>query len=325
MLSTALCVRHAYRAFPCASSRHCTAVGRYPVEGLLQAPPTAAFHGPAAAAGLNHLGLPTGTALRVARLHAPASLNIGQKDALRCPSASRHPEAPLDHTSTPVRPGQTFVKGLLLDVAGTLLSPSEPITDVYRRFATGHDLKLSDNEMLVRFRAAYNKPWTRSSLRYVGDARDFWRFMVSETTGCDDEDYFERVYEYYERSEAWTMAPGAEECLQTVREKGVKTAIVSNFDMRLPLILDRMGITEMVDEVVVSAEVQAEKPNPVIFQRAVELLELLPEECVHVGDDRRNDLWGARDAGCHALLWGSDVKDMKQVVEWVEHGYIKED
>lgn len=38
-----------------------------------------------------------------------------------------------------------------------------------------------------------------------------------------------------------------------------------------------------------------------------------PEEVVHIGDDRRNDLWGARDAGCDAWLWGSDVYSFKEV------------
>lgn len=38
-----------------------------------------------------------------------------------------------------------------------------------------------------------------------------------------------------------------------------------------------------------------------------------PEEAVHVGDDRRNDVWGARDAGCDAWLWGSDVHSFKEV------------
>ena len=38
-----------------------------------------------------------------------------------------------------------------------------------------------------------------------------------------------------------------------------------------------------------------------------------PEEAVLVGDDRRNDIWGARDAGCDAWLWGSDVRSFKEV------------
>jgi phosphoglycolate phosphatase-like HAD superfamily hydrolase len=60
-------------------------------------------------------------------------------------------------------------------------------------------------------------------------------------------------------------------------------------------------------------QVAAEKPNPIIFLKACELLGVKPEEAVHVGDDRRNDIWGARDAGCDAWLWGSDVRSFKEV------------
>jgi len=42
-------------------------------------------------------------------------------------------------------------------------------------------------------------------------------------------------------------------------------------------------------------------------------LDVKPEDAVHIGDDRRNDIWGARDAGCDAWLWGSDVHSFKEV------------
>lgn len=58
---------------------------------------------------------------------------------------------------------------------------------------------------------------------------------------------------------------------------------------------------------------EAEKPNPMIFLKACELLGVNPEDAVHVGDDRRNDIWGARDAGCDAWLWGSDVYSFNEV------------
>ena len=61
-------------------------------------------------------------------------------------------------------------------------------------------------------------------------------------------------------------------------------------------------------------QVAAEKPNPTIFLKACDLLGVKPEDAVHVGDDRRNDIWGARDAGCDAWLWGSDVYSFKEVI-----------
>lgn len=55
------------------------------------------------------------------------------------------------------------------------------------------------------------------------------------------------------------------------------------------------------------AEVGAEKPSPLIFEAAVSQLGVSAAECVHVGDDRRNDVWGGRCAPFESYLaiWGN--------------------
>jgi len=60
-------------------------------------------------------------------------------------------------------------------------------------------------------------------------------------------------------------------------------------------------------------KVEAENPNPTIFWKVCRFLGVEPEDAVHVGDDRRNDIWRARDAGCDAWLWGVDVHSFKGV------------
>lgn len=45
-----------------------------------------------------------------------------------------------------------------------------------------------------------------------------------------------------------------------------------------------------------------------------------PAEAVHVGDDRRNDLFGARRAGCYAWLWGQDVSSFADVEQRLSTG-----
>ena len=63
-----------------------------------------------------------------------------------------------------------------------------------------------------------------------------------------------------------------------------------------------------------------EKPCPLIFEEAVQRLGLEPHEVVHIGDDRRNDIWGARDAGITAWLWGQDIKSFEEVADKVLRG-----
>jgi len=54
---------------------------------------------------------------------------------------------------------------------------------------------------------------------------------------------------------------------------------------------------------VFSDEVGCSKPAPGMFRRAAELTGCSLEEIVHVGDREHNDIAGAKDAGCRAVLF----------------------
>lgn len=212
--------------------------------------------------------------------------------------------------------GDVTHRALLVDAVGTLVVPAQPTAQVYKSIGEKYGVKYSEDEILMRYRRAYEKPWGGSRLRYVDDGRPFWQHIVTSSTGCSDAQYFEELYQYFMTEKAWKFVdPDAENVFKALRKAGVKTAVVSNFDTRLRPLLQVLKCDHWFDAVAVSAEVAAEKPNPIIFLKACELLGVKPEEAVHVGDDRRNDIWGARDAGCDAWLWGSDVRSFKEVAE----------
>lgn len=212
--------------------------------------------------------------------------------------------------------GDITHKALLVDAVGTLVLPSQPMAQIYRQIGEKYGVEYSETEILNRYRRAYEQPWGRSRLRYVNDGRPFWQFIVSSSTGCSDSQYFEELYNYYTTEKAWHLCdPNAEKVFKALRKAGVKLAVVSNFDTRLRPVLQALGCDQWFDAVAVSAEVEAEKPNPTIFLKACEFLGVNPEDAVHVGDDRRNDVWGARDAGCDAWLWGSDVHSFEEVAQ----------
>ncbi|OVA04025.1 HAD hydrolase [Macleaya cordata] len=214
--------------------------------------------------------------------------------------------------------GDITHKALLVDAVGTLVVPAQPMAQIYREIGEKYGVEYSEAEILNRYRWAYGQPWGRSRLRYVDDGRPFWQFIVRSSTGCSDSQYFEELYHYYATDKAWRLCdPDAERVFMALRKSGVKLAVVSNFDTRLRSVLRALNCDHWFDAVAVSAEVEAEKPNPTIFLKACELLGVKPEDALHIGDDRRNDIWGARDAGCDAWLWGSDVHSFKEAMSIV--------
>ena len=100
--------------------------------------------------------------------------------------------------------------------------------------------------------------------------------------------------------------PDAVPALETLHDRGLRLVVVSNWDCSLPRVLDGCGLGEMLDGTITSAGAGARKPDPAIFERALELAGCEPEEALHVGDTADEDQAGARAAGIRSLLIDRD-------------------
>jgi putative hydrolase of the HAD superfamily len=101
--------------------------------------------------------------------------------------------------------------------------------------------------------------------------------------------------------------PGALPLLERLRQRGIKTAIVSNtpWGSRASVWrneLERHGLLERVDAAVFCGDVGWRKPNPAPFRRALELIQVAPSDAIFVGDDPRWDVIGAQNAGLRPVL-----------------------
>ncbi|HEX2064436.1 MAG TPA: HAD-IA family hydrolase, partial [Acidimicrobiales bacterium] len=102
------------------------------------------------------------------------------------------------------------------------------------------------------------------------------------------------------------LAEGAEECLRSLKDAGVKLGIICDVgytpSSTLRDHLIRHGVLPLFDHWSFSDEVGAYKPSPVIFQHALDGLGgPAPERVAHVGDLRRTDVAGARGMGMVAV------------------------
>jgi len=90
--------------------------------------------------------------------------------------------------------------------------------------------------------------------------------------------------------------------LEYVRAKGYKTAIVSNFDYGPTAynLIYKLGIRSLVDEIIISCDVGWRKPKAIIFQSAIDKLDIKPEEALFVGDNFGADVVGSKSMGMDA-------------------------
>src|SRR5215218_10306588 len=94
--------------------------------------------------------------------------------------------------------------------------------------------------------------------------------------------------------------------LVALRAAGARLAVVSNWDVSLHDVLERTRLRDLVDAVVISAELGAAKPDPAIFRAALERLGATAGEAMHVGDSMEHDVAGARATGLDAVLVARD-------------------
>jgi HAD superfamily hydrolase (TIGR01549 family) len=92
---------------------------------------------------------------------------------------------------------------------------------------------------------------------------------------------------------------GAADALARARAAGARTVLVSNWDHASagPAMLERTGLADGLDHVVISEAVGIRKPDPRIFQAALEPFGVAPARALHVGDLARSDAWGAGRLG----------------------------
>lgn len=100
----------------------------------------------------------------------------------------------------------------------------------------------------------------------------------------------------------FTAYDDARPALLRARAAGARVIVVSNWDVSLAEVLERTGLAPLLDGVVTSAAVGVPKPDPVIFDHALELAGVPAERARHVGDSVAADVAGARAAGIEAVL-----------------------
>lgn len=147
-----------------------------------------------------------------------------------------------------------------------------------------------------------NKHFMREHPGALGhkDQDVFRRFLqrVCQELGWPDlgQDLF-RLAQEDKRPPQWTAFPFTLEVLKSLKERGVATGLISNWDPSCRQVLDQNGLTPYLDPILVSSEVGVEKPDKGIFEKALELSGDDPKNCLYVGDNYYDDGMGSSQVG----------------------------
>jgi putative hydrolase of the HAD superfamily len=196
------------------------------------------------------------------------------------------------------------IRAILFDAAGTLFYLTKTVGDHYAYVGREVGLNLDAHELESAFHAAWKQMPRRQAIDgpRENDDKGWWRELVGHVfdqvapsvNELDRDNFFEVAYEHFAEPGVWELYPEVLGVLEELAPR-FRLAVISNFDGRLRLILQHLGISKFFSQVFISSELGADKPDPEIFRRALNLINLNANEVVHVGDDPERD-WKAAAA-----------------------------
>jgi HAD superfamily hydrolase (TIGR01549 family) len=101
----------------------------------------------------------------------------------------------------------------------------------------------------------------------------------------------------------WYPEEDADEMLRYFQEQGYRLAIISNAadDNDVQTLVDNANIRPYIDLILTSAAVGIRKPNPRIFEIALEMMDIPNSRVAMVGDTLAADILGAQNANIYSI------------------------
>jgi putative hydrolase of the HAD superfamily len=203
---------------------------------------------------------------------------------------------------------------VFFDVTGTLIELAEAVGPTYARIAARHGIEVEPGRIGLAFERALEQAKPRlfpglPRAQIPVAERGWWRERVVETFTDEDgalpfanfDAFFSELFDFYGRGGAWRLRGHALPALLAVRRLGLSSGVISNFDFRLPGVLQDLEIQGFMDAVLFPARSSLAKPSAKIFQAAQAELNLSASQCAYVGHHPTLDLASAQAAGWHAL------------------------
>jgi len=219
-----------------------------------------------------------------------------------------------------------MIKAIFFDAVGTLFHLNGTVGHHYALVGNEVGLTLDAHQLDDAFYSAWKKMPHRVAI--VGprenDDKGWWRDLVNlvldqvapSLSELDRDNFFEIAYEHFAEADVWKLYPEVPGVLEQLQPR-FQLGVISNFDGRLRFILQHLGISNFFARIFVSSEIGADKPDPEVFLRALKLIDLKPNEVLHVGDDPQRDWEAARAAGLSIFRLERPKNSLRDLLNWV--------
>jgi putative hydrolase of the HAD superfamily len=224
----------------------------------------------------------------------------------------------------------TDVKAVFFDFGDTLVTLSPSKEELFVRAARAIDLELDPEAVKHAYRVVdFGNKYSSVQVTNREGFYQNYNQQLCEALGVSS--YFQRLQPALEaqfrKAKSWVLMEDAQGTLASLNQRGLPLALVANWDSNLSSLVEQLGIKHFFSAIVPSQAAGVEKPDPAIFQRALDELVLSPniDQILYVGNEYRADVLGARNAGLvpvlidrHGLYRHADCLCFTSLKEWLD-------
>lgn len=209
----------------------------------------------------------------------------------------------------------TSERTVLFDLGGTLLYFDGEWPDVFLRADKALMESLAENGIYLDQEAFREDFRARLNAYYAEREMEFTEFTTTYVLkealvgwgylGVPDSTIKPALAAMYSVSQAhWQPEEDAIATLAALQDQGCRLGLISNAgdDADVQVLVDKTKVRPYFDLILTSAALGIRKPNPRIFDIAMQRIQAKPEQTVMVGDTLGADVLGARNANI-ASIW----------------------
>jgi beta-phosphoglucomutase len=193
---------------------------------------------------------------------------------------------------------QPHLRAVIFDMDGVIVDSHPAHRKAWRQFLRTLGREVSNTE-----------------LNFILDGRkraDILRHFLGELSEAEIVDYGKRKDDFFQHSSFRVKpVPGVIEFLDQLGTVGIATAVATSAsESRTRSTLDRLHLTERFNIIVTGSDVVRGKPDPAIYSRACQLLNVRPENALAI-EDAASGIQAARAANLTCIgVAGSDRSEM---------------
>lgn len=133
----------------------------------------------------------------------------------------------------------------------------------------------------------------------------YQKIILSEAGVKADQELLAKVLNKVEqlfKGITFTLFDDVLSTLETLKEQRFTLGLLTNLAQDMSPLCHKLGLESYLDFVVTSQQVGADKPEPPIFLAALDRAKVEASQAVHVGDQYKLDVVGARRVGINPIL-----------------------